>query len=164
MKTIIAFVILIGLQPISAQSITLSSGASLYIPQGADICAGTYGNITGGTVTGEGTQCGDKPVLIDKESTLPVRFAVYQNYPNPFNPSTIIRYSLPSECKVMIKLYNILGQEIRQLVNTTESAGIHYISFNAGNLASGTYLCRITANTTDSEREFVDTKKLMLIK
>jgi subtilisin family serine protease len=91
-------------------------------------------------------------------------FYLFQNYPNPFNPSTIIRYSIPAESKVTIKLYNLLGQELKQLVNATESAGYHEITFNAGNLASGIYFYRTIAISTDGKKDFVDTKKLMLMK
>jgi photosystem II stability/assembly factor-like uncharacterized protein len=81
-----------------------------------------------------------------------------QNYPNPFNPSTIIKYSLPTESKVTIKIFNLLGQEIKTLVNRTESAGDHQITFNAGNLSSGIYLYRIQAG------DFIQTRKMVLLK
>jgi hypothetical protein len=103
-------------------------------------------------------------VSVDEGKVLPKDFELSQNYPNPFNPSTIIRYTLPTESKVTIKVYNLVGQEIRQLVNAAETAGIHEITFNAGSLASGVYFYRITAAASDGKREFVDTKKLMLIK
>ncbi len=60
--------------------------------------------------------------------------------------------------------YNILGQEIKQLANTTESAGYHEITFNANNLASGIYFYRITAISTDGKREFNEVKRLVLLK
>jgi hypothetical protein len=88
----------------------------------------------------------------------PIYFALSQNYPNPFNPSTIIKYSLPSVSKVTIKIYNLLGQEIKTLVNKTESAGDHQITFNAGNLPSGIYLYRIQAG------DFIQTRKMVLLK
>ena len=91
-------------------------------------------------------------------------FNLFQNYPNPFNPNTIIRYSIPAESKVTVKLYNLLGQEMKQLVNATESAGYHDITFNAGNLASGIYFYRISVVSTDGKGEYADTKKLMLIR
>ncbi len=95
---------------------------------------------------------------------IPDNYIVYQNYPNPFNPLTVIRYALPSESKISIIVYNILGQEIKTLLNTTESAGYHEVNFNAGNLASGIYFYRITAVSTDGKKEFVDVKKLVLMK
>ena len=95
---------------------------------------------------------------------IPTNFAVYQNYPNPFNPSTIIRYALPSESKVKITVYNILGQQIKELLYTTESAGYHEVTFNASNLASGIYFYRIVAASADGKHNFADTKKLILMK
>ena len=95
---------------------------------------------------------------------IPTKFAIYQNYPNPFNPSTVIRFALPTESKISITVYNILGQEIRELLNTTETAGYHEVTFNASNLASGIYFYRITAASINGKKEFVDTKKLILIK
>jgi len=94
----------------------------------------------------------------------PNRFVLNQNYPNPFNPSTTISYSLPSESKVKLQIINLLGQEVATLVNTTESAGYHKVIFNAGYLASGIYIYRISAISVDTKKEFVSTKKLMLLK
>lgn len=75
---------------------------------------------------------------------LPTSFALEQNYPNPFNPSTIIRYSIPSEGKVTLKIYDVLGNEIRTLVNEIMPAGTYATTFDAasGNrtLTSGMYL------------------------
>jgi para-nitrobenzyl esterase len=91
-------------------------------------------------------------------STLPRNFILFQNYPNPFNPSTTINYTLPSDSKVIIKIYNILGQKLMTLLNNTEAAGTHQITFNAGNLPSGIYLYRIQAE------DFTQTKKMILLK
>ena len=91
-------------------------------------------------------------------------FKLYQNYPNPFNPSTKINYALPSMSKVVIKIYNLLGQEIKTLLNSTESAGNHEVTFYANNLASGIYFCRISATSADGRKTFADTKKLILMK
>jgi hypothetical protein len=94
----------------------------------------------------------------DNLNNLPTDYALSQNYPNPFNPSTIISYSLPTENKVTVKIYNLLGQEIKTIVDRTESAGDHQITFNAGNLPSGIYLYRIQAG------EFIQTRKMVLLK
>ena len=100
----------------------------------------------------------------ESKGKLPTNFSLEQNYPNPFNPTTIIRYALPSESKVTIKIYNLLGQEIKELVNNTESAGYHEVNFNASNLASGIYFYRIVAASVDGKNNFVDTKKFILLK
>jgi hypothetical protein len=89
---------------------------------------------------------------------VPNKFELYQNYPNPFNPSTKIRYQLPTESKVVIKIYNILGSEVMELVNEQKAAGIYEVQFNAESLASGTYIYKISADN------FVQTKKMILLK
>jgi hypothetical protein len=80
------------------------------------------------------------------------------NYPNPFNPATMIRYSLPAESFVSIKVYNITGEEITTLVNELQTAGEYQITFDGKNLASGVYLLRMNAG------EFSSTIKMNLLK
>jgi len=89
---------------------------------------------------------------------IPTEYALYQNYPNPFNPTTKIRYQLPKESKVVIKIYNILGSEVLELVNENKEPGIYEVEFNASNLSSGTYIYKI------SSENFVQTKKMILLK
>jgi len=85
-------------------------------------------------------------------------FKLSQNYPNPFNPTTIISYQIPSESKVVLKVYNILGGEVATLVNENKAAGSYSVQFNGSSLASGVYFYQIKAGN------FVDTKKLVLLK
>ncbi len=96
-------------------------------------------------------------------SELPTAYSLSQNYPNPFNPSTTIEYSLPTKSDVTISIYNILGQEVRTLVNTSMSVGDHVTHWNgtdqAGDrVASGVYFYRIKAD------DFVSSKKMLLLK
>ena len=89
----------------------------------------------------------------------PARFSLAQNYPNPFNPRTIISYSLPQASYVTLKVYDTLGREIVTLAdNLKKGAGNYEVSFDASNLPSGVYLCRLQAD------KFVTTRKMMLIK
>ena len=83
---------------------------------------------------------------------------LHQNYPNPFNPSTKIKYSIINKAIVIIKVYDILGNEIKTLVNEEKTIGNYEIEFDGSNLASGIYLYRMQAGN------FSDTKKLILIK
>jgi hypothetical protein len=105
----------------------------------------------------------------DKNSgSVPSEYALSQNYPNPFNPNTKIDFSLPVESNVKLVIYNILGQEVNQLVNNQMSAGNHSVIWNAndagGNqLTSGIYLYKITA-TGVNKGEFQDIKKMILLK
>ncbi len=94
----------------------------------------------------------------DNKSLLPVKFSLSQNYPNPFNPTTIINFQIPKFSLVTLKIYDILGREIRTLVNENRPAGNYKINFNAENLSSGIYLYRIIVD------DFIQTKKMILLK
>jgi hypothetical protein len=84
---------------------------------------------------------------IEEHYELPAAFSLKQNYPNPFNPVTNIVYTLPSTQKVLLKIYDVLGREIKILVNEEQSAGTHNISFDARNLSSGIYFYRLEAGS-----------------
>jgi hypothetical protein len=88
----------------------------------------------------------------------PNSFELNQNYPNPFNPSTTISFNLPESGKVILKIYNIMGEEIKTLVEGYREAGIHSFNFNAEGHPSGMYLYRLSTNG------FTETKKLLLLK
>ncbi|MCB0731726.1 MAG: T9SS type A sorting domain-containing protein, partial [Ignavibacteriae bacterium] len=76
---------------------------------------------------------------------IPNSFELAQNYPNPFNPSTTITFALPKSSEVQLNVYNILGQQVAQLVNEVKNAGTYSINWDASNLASGTYIYRLQA-------------------
>ena len=86
-------------------------------------------------------------------------YKLYQNYPNPFNPITTIKYDLPKESRVVLSVFNILGEKVITLVDQIQKAGTYKNTFNGNNLASGVYFYRINI-----DNKFVQTKKLMLIK
>lgn len=100
---------------------------------------------------------------VEVEISAPSVFALEQNYPNPFNPSTKINYSLAVDSRVTLKIYDVLGQEVVTLLNSTISAGSHEVIFNAANLNSGVYFYTIEANGTDG-KNFTSTKKMILTK
>ena len=91
-------------------------------------------------------------------SILPTKYELDQNFPNPFNPTTNIRYNIIKASKVTLKIYDILGREIKTLVNTEQAPGRYTVTFDAQNLSSGVYFYRINAGS------FNATKKLMLLK
>jgi len=91
-------------------------------------------------------------------SVAPSVFDLSQNYPNPFNPTTEIRFTLPEEKHVSLKVYNSIGQEVATLINAVAPAGYHTVQLDARNLASGIYIYRIEAGT------FVQQKKMVLLK
>jgi hypothetical protein len=92
------------------------------------------------------------------EVTRVVSYGLSQNYPNPFNPTTAITYSIPENSFVTLKVYDVLGSEVADLVNGVVEAGVHKVNFNAFNLNSGVYFYTIKAGN------FSETKKLMLMK
>ncbi|MBS1519237.1 MAG: T9SS type A sorting domain-containing protein [Bacteroidetes bacterium] len=90
------------------------------------------------------------------------QFDLEQNYPNPFNPSTNIIFSLPSDSRVEIKIFDVLGKLSEVLLNSDLSSGRYKIVWNASNFASGVYYYKITAVSGSSK--FEDTKQMMLIR
>ncbi len=85
-------------------------------------------------------------------------FKLEQNYPNPFNPSTTIGYELPKASYVTLKVYDMLGNEVKTLVNGNEKAGVHEVIFNASELASGVYMYKFNSGN------FTTMKKMILLK
>ena len=94
---------------------------------------------------------------------IPAEFSISQNYPNPFNPSTVIKFALPTDAKVSLKVYNILGVEVSTLINNNLTAGVHEAKFNASNLNSGIYFYNITARGVDGSVNS-NTMKMMYLK
>lgn len=88
----------------------------------------------------------------------PRSFALNQNYPNPFNPTTSITYAIPESGDVKLEVFNAVGQKVATLVNSTQNAGTHTVSFDASNLASGVYLYRLTSGNQ------VQINKMLLLK
>ena len=95
---------------------------------------------------------------IEVEIVAPSSFSLEQNYPNPFNPSTTIRFSIPVETEVHLNVYNTLGQEVAEIINSRLKEGYHEVEFDAGTLTSGIYFYRLEAE------KFVDVKKMIIIK
>jgi len=99
------------------------------------------------------------PVSVDGENNvLPLTYCLQQNYPNPFNPSTTIKFSIPEQAYVTLKIFNSIGQEVATLLNGEKTAGNHSVDFNASKLSSGVYFYRIDSPS------FTSTRKMILIK
>ncbi len=88
----------------------------------------------------------------------PKKFELSQNYPNPFNPATTIQFNLPEAGNIKLTLYNILGQEIKTLINEFKDSGIYTVDFNASDLNSGLYIYSLEAGSQ------LQTKMMTLIK
>ena len=113
--------------------------------------------------TGEIVIPSSERYILEKESALPETFSLYQNYPNPFNPITTLRYDLPEQALVELTIYDMLGREVTQLVNTSQTAGFKSVKWNATDrmgrpVSAGVYLYQIQAGA------FVQTKKMVLLK
>jgi len=98
------------------------------------------------------------PVMAKATAATPAQFALGQNYPNPFNARTMISYSLKSDADVTLKIYNILGQEVKSLVNKHQLAGTYTVTWDGkdskGNdVATGIYFYRIKAGDFSAERK-----------
>jgi hypothetical protein len=92
------------------------------------------------------------------EGAIITSYSLDQNYPNPFNPATTISYSIPEESLVSLKIYDVMGREVAELVNGRQLAGVYNVNFDASSLASGTYFYKLTAG------DFVSVKKMVLLK
>ncbi len=94
----------------------------------------------------------------DENGFIPDKFELSQNYPNPFNPATKIEYSIPSNGMVRLSVYNILGEQVKTLVNHEQKAGPYRVSFDASTLASGVYFYTLQSGSKNIS------KKMMLLK
>jgi hypothetical protein len=105
----------------------------------------------------------EKPITIKSayatnDGALPTTFQLYQNHPNPFNPTTSIRYEVPTRTDVSLIIYNVLGQQVRTLVNTTQNAGRYLLQVDGSTLSSGIYFYRFEAGS------FTKVRKMLLVK
>ncbi|MFA4924209.1 MAG: T9SS type A sorting domain-containing protein [Ignavibacteriaceae bacterium] len=92
------------------------------------------------------------------EIEIPKEYALFNNYPNPFNPVTTITYQLPKEGLVTLKIYDVLGNEVKTLVNEQKEMGKYTVQFDASSLASGMYVYQLRVN------DYTSTKKMILVK
>ena len=118
---------------------------------GGLVVVGTHGyGVFSGTVP--------LPLAVQEHPAVPATISLHQNYPNPFNPTTTIAYDLPSDARVVLKVYDVAGREVRTLVDAPSEAGSHAVSFDASDLSSGVYLYRLTAGS------FTVTRKLTVLR
>jgi hypothetical protein len=100
---------------------------------------------------------------IEKDNEIPREMELEQNYPNPFNPKTTVKYAMARDTKVTIQIYNLLGQRIRTLIDSDQTAGYKSIDWDGANndgiaVCSGVYFYQMKAE------DFVSTKKMLLLK
>jgi hypothetical protein len=94
----------------------------------------------------------------NNSSIIPGTYSLSQNYPNPFNPVTQIKYGIPKQGLVTMKVFDVLGREVSKLVNEVKAPGSYIVDFDGTNLSSGVYFYKLEANG------FSDVKRMMLIK
>lgn len=128
-------------------------GNPVYSPASSTLMAsGCYG-VSIQTLTAKGRSSAG-----DNQKTGPKQFALWQNYPNPFNPVTTVEYAVKERCHVSLTIYDIRGREVMNLVDQNQQAGYYKTTFDASQLATGIYLCRIQM------KNFVSVKKMMLLR
>jgi len=104
------------------------------------------------------TMNGGTSNLNNISNSIPSIFKLYQNYPNPFNPTTNIKFDLPKDVQVSVKIYDMVGREIKTLANEFKTAGRYSVTFSGADLASGVYYYKIKAG------EFEQVRKMILLK
>lgn len=107
----------------------------------------------------DGTYSYSDEVMVEYNAT-PTDYSITQNYPNPFNPTTTIKFQLPADKFVSLKVFNSLGEEVQTLVNGLIKTGSHEVEFNGEGLSSGVYLYVLRVG----DDEFVKTMKMILMK
>jgi len=100
----------------------------------------------------------EKVTEVHQITDVPDDYQLQQNYPNPFNPETLIKFQLPKDGFVNLKVYDVLGREVQSLVNEMKKSGRHEVSFDASQYSSGIYFYRLHVN------DFVSTRKMLLLK
>jgi hypothetical protein len=98
------------------------------------------------------------------DGPIPISFSLEQNYPNPFNPGTKISWQSPVAGWQILKVYDLLGNEVATLVNEEKPAGVYEVNFDASSLSSGVYIYRITISDKLKTGEYVSSKKMILMK
>jgi hypothetical protein len=175
MKSTIVSVLFLLITVVYSQcDLTLVSGSSMSVLTGADLCSNVINNPgmqyiinSPGILYSGRTICGDLVALEPKVTNeLPVNFDMLQNYPNPFNPSTLVKYQLPKESYLSIKLFDQIGREVRSLFEGYQKAGYYQVTVDGTNLASGLYFCRISTGDASnlSKQGFTKVIKMSLIK
>jgi hypothetical protein len=146
---------------------TISAVLDIAVSAAGGVRDVTVTNVTpgGGTATKTGAFTVTIPVSVEGDgSVIPESFVLEDAFPNPFNPSTTIRFGLPERSSVAIRIYDVSGRIVADLVNAEMQAGMFQVSWNAASVSSGTYLVRMSAESTESGKTFSTSKKVALVK
>ena len=150
---------------------TTSSDTSVTLSNHLDASARYYWHVSAIDTNGEGVFSSTRTFVtgtvdaVDAPGNdVPKEYALFQNYPNPFNPSTIIRYDIPKNAYVTIRIYDVLGRVVATLVDGIQTPSKYSIEWNPARLSSGIYFCRIQARDQDGSGSFNAVKKLLFMK
>jgi hypothetical protein len=148
------------------QGTTNSQTDYLYVDRSADLRTIYVYRLADVSVQG---QVNFHPVVLLKPAVVPDKFELSQNFPNPFNPETMITYSIPVRSQVVLKIYNILGQEIRTLIEGETDPGLYEIRWDGTNqnrqvVGSGTYIYQISVRSQDGKQSFNHSRKMVLMR
>ncbi|MEE4310769.1 MAG: T9SS type A sorting domain-containing protein [candidate division KSB1 bacterium] len=158
------------LMPVTVNDLIIDNEAGVALSQETTIngilrlVAGVFDNSVpfalgpNGSISYEGGSLLIPTSVEDQSPEVPTEFALFQNYPNPFNPMTSIRYDIPKQANVTLKVYDMNGREVAELVNAKHDIGTHEIVWHADGIASGVYIYKISAG------DFVSVRKLILMK
>jgi hypothetical protein len=102
--------------------------------------------------------------IVGKKENIPQEYALLENYPNPFNAQTVIRYAVPQESRIDLKIYNIIGELIRKYIYYPQNAGVYDVHFNAEKLSSGIYFYVMDAKNIAGNKLYHSVRKMMVIK
>ena len=100
----------------------------------------------------------------NEESEIPKNFELYQNYPNPFNPSTKISYYIPTESRIKIQIYSLIGERVYEMNAEQQNVGLHTFTWNGEKLASGIYILAMNADPINGTEKYNSVKKMTLLK
>lgn len=131
-------------------------GTSSVLAFGSSESGSVYVGTSDGSIYRKTT--GDGVTSVGNEEDIPKEFRLDQNYPNPFNPSTTIQFAVPKAGEYKVVVYNILGQQVAELLNTQLQPGVHKVKFGGAQLASGIYIYQLIGNEVNF------TKKMILMK
>lgn len=146
------------------EQMTISKAMTIEAPVGV-VTIGTATLLASATQVSEVVES----VKDTASSSVPAKYSLSSNYPNPFNPSTTIRYDLPEDSFLELRIYSLLGHEVRTLTEGSEAAGFKNVVWDGKNsfgnsVSSGMYFYRLDAISYESDKEFHQTRKMILLR
>jgi len=136
-----------------SHSLALKSDGTIWA--WGDNLLGQLGNNEAPSTSNVPVQVNFNVLPVEIEINKPDKFSLYQNYPNPFNPNTTIEFIIPQPSRVNLKVYNLLGQEVRTLVNEMKESGTYKVNFDAKQLSNGVYIYKLEVGNFKQARKMI---------